>query len=113
VANTMNPEQRFRLKQLLHAYEEYRKKMKVAAPGDIVWFAENFPDRKYEVIADGVGGARAVVYEGNPCDCLTHYDEHFDEEDDAVDAIKVRAKAGGAWEDEHDEVRTVSEKDEA
>jgi hypothetical protein len=108
----MTPNQRITLKDLFEEYDHFRKRVGVSKPGEVIWFAENFPDRKYEAVADGLGGAEAIVYEGNPGDCLCHYRESFDTEDAAVEAIKIKAKAGGAWEDEEDELPASKAEDD-
>lgn len=107
----LSPKQCFRLKQLLDQYNRYRNALGISQPNETVWFSEN-DSRRYEAVADGVGGGSAIVYEGNPCDAVSLYKEHFDNEDDAVTAIQIQAKAGGAWEDEHDETRGVTARDE-
>jgi hypothetical protein len=78
-------------------YNITRKAAGFSAPNTTIWWAEDM-DRNYEAIADGLGGARACIWEGNPCDCIQHYSEQFATEDEATSAIMKRAIEAGAFE---------------
>lgn len=96
------------LRQAWELYDRLRRKAGISAPNEILWWSCSL-DRVYEAVADGKGGALAIVRdEGNPTDVLCRWRRICKTEDEAVEAIRDKAIHDGVYEPEdEDDVENI------
>jgi hypothetical protein len=87
------------LQQLYAVYDALRKQLGVSERNAALWHAEG-SDRIYQAVADGMGGATAIVLKGDSAEGELLFNEPFASEAEAIEAIRCKAVADNVIEDE-------------
>lgn len=74
----MNNHDLEKLKELQSEIDELRNRLGVSSPGTILYQSRNSDDTSVLVEADGFGGAKTLIVEGNyPIDYFTRFEKSF------------------------------------
>ena len=78
-----------KIKKLQTEIDEFRNRLGVSSPGTILYQSRNSDDTLVLVEADGFGGAKTLVVEGNyPIDYFTRFEKSFQREREAEDTAE-------------------------
>jgi hypothetical protein len=83
-----------KLRELEQKSKRLRKKLGIGNPGEVIFQApqSTWSDNDVVVEADGIGGAKLLVVEGNyPIDYSVKFERQFATEDEACDAAEKKA----------------------